>query len=174
MDPFFRNFSGWTEPIHWVLVRNFRKVWLNGSRPLFLRSPKGTPGTMTYLLCLKLRPKIPGSTSRKIRRRGVQHASWNPYPIADQNLWLYGRFFFSFPSCTALSLFLSPQSPYNTKRPLRRSHCKKRSYSIVVTRTIVFHLQITSFLGSNHFTMRLTANNLMIFFEALEDLLVEH
>ena len=34
VDPFFRNFSGWTEPIHWVLDRNFRKVWLNGSRPM--------------------------------------------------------------------------------------------------------------------------------------------
>ena len=34
VDPFFRNFSGWTEPIHWVLDRNFRKVWLNGSCPL--------------------------------------------------------------------------------------------------------------------------------------------
>ena len=33
VDPFFRNFSGWTEPIHWVLDRNFRKVWLNGSHP---------------------------------------------------------------------------------------------------------------------------------------------
>ena len=32
MDPFFRNFSGWTEPIHWVLDRNFRNFWLNGSR----------------------------------------------------------------------------------------------------------------------------------------------
>ena len=32
-DPFFRNFSGWTEPIHCVLDRNFRKFWLNGSRP---------------------------------------------------------------------------------------------------------------------------------------------
>ena len=30
---FFRNFSGWTEPIHWVLDRNFRKFWLNGLRP---------------------------------------------------------------------------------------------------------------------------------------------
>ena len=29
-----RFFSGWTEPIHWVLNRNFRKVWLNGSRPI--------------------------------------------------------------------------------------------------------------------------------------------
>ena len=36
VDPFFRNFSGWTEPIHWVLDRNFRKFWLNGSRPQFL------------------------------------------------------------------------------------------------------------------------------------------
>ena len=34
MDQFFRNFSRWTEPIHWVLDRNFRKFWLNGSRPL--------------------------------------------------------------------------------------------------------------------------------------------
>ena len=33
VDPFFGNFSGWTEPIHWVLERNFRKFWLNGSRP---------------------------------------------------------------------------------------------------------------------------------------------
>ena len=31
--PFFRNFSGWTEPIYWALDRNFRKFWLNGSRP---------------------------------------------------------------------------------------------------------------------------------------------
>ena len=29
----FRNFSGWTEPIHSVSDGNFRKVWLNGSRP---------------------------------------------------------------------------------------------------------------------------------------------
>ena len=34
VDPFFRNFSGWTEPIDWVLDRNFRKFWLNGSRPV--------------------------------------------------------------------------------------------------------------------------------------------
>ena len=33
VDQFFRNFSGWTEPIHWILDRNFRKFWLNGSRP---------------------------------------------------------------------------------------------------------------------------------------------
>ena len=33
VDRFFRNFSGWTEPIHSVLDRNFRKFWLNGSRP---------------------------------------------------------------------------------------------------------------------------------------------
>ena len=35
VDQFFRNFSGWTEPIHWVLDRNFRIFWLNGSRPWF-------------------------------------------------------------------------------------------------------------------------------------------
>ena len=31
-------------------------------------------------------PKIPGGTSRKIGW-AVQHASWKPYPISDQNLW---------------------------------------------------------------------------------------
>ena len=35
VDQFFRNFFGWTEPIHWVLDRTFRKFWLNGSRPKF-------------------------------------------------------------------------------------------------------------------------------------------
>ena len=34
VDQFFRNFSGWTEPIHWVSDRNFRKFWLNGSLAL--------------------------------------------------------------------------------------------------------------------------------------------
>ena len=40
VDRFFRNFSGWTEPIHSVLDRNFRKFWLNGSRPLSAHSPR--------------------------------------------------------------------------------------------------------------------------------------
>ena len=30
---FFRNFPGWTEPIHSLLDRHFRKFWLNGLRP---------------------------------------------------------------------------------------------------------------------------------------------
>ena len=34
VDQFFRNFSGWTEPIHWVSEPNFRKFWLNGSLAL--------------------------------------------------------------------------------------------------------------------------------------------
>ena len=41
VDQFFRNFSGWTEPIHWVLDRNFRKFWLNGSRLIGSLSKKG-------------------------------------------------------------------------------------------------------------------------------------
>ena len=45
VDPFFRNFSGWTEPIHWVLDRNFRKFWLNGSRPWRLDSKIRFPAT---------------------------------------------------------------------------------------------------------------------------------
>ena len=40
VDPFFRNFSGLTEPIHWVLDRNFRKFWLNGSRPFCFHTRK--------------------------------------------------------------------------------------------------------------------------------------
>ena len=32
VDRFFRNFSGWDEPIHSVLDRNFRKFWRNESR----------------------------------------------------------------------------------------------------------------------------------------------
>ena len=35
VDPFFR--ITWTEPIHWVLNRNFRKFWLNWSRPLRIK-----------------------------------------------------------------------------------------------------------------------------------------
>ena len=50
VDPFFRNFSGWTEPIHWVLDRNFRKVWLNGSRPVCLN----TYGTFDALILWKI------------------------------------------------------------------------------------------------------------------------
>ena len=45
VDPFFRNFSGLTEPIHWVLDRNFRKFWLNGSRPWRLDSKIRFPAT---------------------------------------------------------------------------------------------------------------------------------
>ena len=33
VDQFFQNFSVFTEPIHCVLDRNFRKFWLNGSCP---------------------------------------------------------------------------------------------------------------------------------------------
>ena len=52
VDRFFRNFSGWTEPIHSVLDRNFRKFWLNGSRPLFAV----WVGLVRFLFC-KLRIK---------------------------------------------------------------------------------------------------------------------
>jgi len=34
VDRLFRNFSGWTEPIHSVLDRNFLKFWLNRSHPI--------------------------------------------------------------------------------------------------------------------------------------------
>ena len=34
VDQFFRNFSGWTEPIHWVLDRNFRKFLAEWIAPM--------------------------------------------------------------------------------------------------------------------------------------------
>ena len=80
------------------------------------------------------------------------------------NEQLYGRglsSFFPLP-ITPRALFFFLPSPPTTQRGLcgGSSRCfKKRSYSI---------------LGSNHFTMRLTANNLIIYFEARKDLLVEH
>ena len=62
VDPFFRNFSGWTEPIHWVLDRNFRTFWLNGSRSLFTHdrsiSSLCSHGTFERLgleICVRLR-----------------------------------------------------------------------------------------------------------------------
>ena len=43
VDQFFQNFSGWTEPIHWVLDQNFRKFWLNASRPMVRSFPNQFP-----------------------------------------------------------------------------------------------------------------------------------
>ena len=46
IDQFFRNFSGWAEPIHWVLDRNFQKFWSNGLPPKVLASkPASTFGS---------------------------------------------------------------------------------------------------------------------------------
>ena len=50
VDLFFRNSCGWTEPIHWVLDRNFRKFWLNGSHP------KGPNSVMTIPFILSGSP----------------------------------------------------------------------------------------------------------------------
>ena len=77
-------------------------------------------------------------------------------------IWQRPLFFLPLPSVPRALSFRSPQSPYNTKRPLRRRESlflKKRSYSI---------------LDANHFIMRMTAKNLIIYFEARKDLLVEH
>ena len=77
-------------------------------------------------------------------------------------IWQRPLFFLSPSHRTPRALFFFLPSPPTTQRVLcgRENHCfKKRSYSI---------------LGSNHFTMRLTANNLIIYFEARKDLLVEH
>ena len=52
VDPFFRNFCGWTEPIHWVLDRNFRKFWLNVSRRwCYWKPPSGDGYFLGYWGC---------------------------------------------------------------------------------------------------------------------------
>ena len=50
VDRFFRNLSGWTEPIHSVLDRNFRKFWL---WLIFVMDSPGTVLTtvMTHTHC---------------------------------------------------------------------------------------------------------------------------
>ena len=57
VDPFFRNFSGWTEPIHWVLDRNFRKFWSNGSRPLICHHSNAHSCRIQICAWLKLQTK---------------------------------------------------------------------------------------------------------------------
>ena len=77
-------------------------------------------------------------------------------------IWQIPLFFRSPSHRTPRALFFFLPSPPTAQRGLcgGENHCfKKRYYSI---------------LGSNHFTMRLTANNLIIYFEARKDLLVEH
>ena len=78
-------------------------------------------------------------------------------------IWQRSLFFLSPSHRTPRALFFFLPSPPTTQRDLRggeNHYFKKRSYSI---------------LGSNHFTMRLTANNnLIVYFEVRKDLLVEH
>ena len=78
VDPFFRNFSSWTEPIHWVLDRNFRKVWLNGSRPMWPFGLDGVvlnslaPAALMLWLKDKRQRQRPSSTINQgaLRQRG--------------------------------------------------------------------------------------------------------
>ena len=54
LEQLFRNFSGWTEPIHWVSERIFREFWLNGSRlrPGIRKPPQGSqPLTLEQGYC---------------------------------------------------------------------------------------------------------------------------
>ena len=55
----------------------------------------------------KNEPKILGGTSRKIGW-GVQHASWNPYPISDQKLWFSLPYFRPDQKCNTLFQTWSP------------------------------------------------------------------
>ena len=49
----FRNFSGWTEPVHRVLDPSFRKFWSNGSRPWALKS-----GILAAIIAIR-NPEVP-------------------------------------------------------------------------------------------------------------------
>ena len=55
MDPLFRNSSVWTKLIHSVLDQNFRKIWLNGSRPTCAKQYQHLHHNilcLAWLLCL--------------------------------------------------------------------------------------------------------------------------
>ena len=80
VDPFFRNFSGWTEPIHWVLDRNFRKFSSNGSRPRKM-------GARLEISSFALKQPAPASSGRnsrfailrtKLRHRLRHKLTWAP------------------------------------------------------------------------------------------------
>ena len=65
VDPFFRNFSGWTEPIHWVLDRNFRTFWLNGSRPQITRYKNKRKKEKEFYMDWKLERSLSEMTCKK-------------------------------------------------------------------------------------------------------------
>ena len=75
--PLFQNFSGWTEPIHWVLDRNFRKFWLNGS------CPTSSSSETQELQCTS----VPAGTMRYFRAK-VYFKGWR----APENLFLSNQF----------------------------------------------------------------------------------
>ena len=47
---------------------------------------------MTPYLCIKYDENLPGVLPEKLGV-GMRHASWNPYPISDQNLWFFLPYF---------------------------------------------------------------------------------
>ena len=69
MDQFLGNFSGCTEPIHWVLDRNFRKFWLNGLRP-WLPHPSCKRGHIRMRDCMNRWVTPPN--------KAVTSPSWSP------------------------------------------------------------------------------------------------
>ena len=103
VDPFFRNFSGWTEPIHWVLDRNFRKVWLNGSRPFLPTGISfffvceetlwGEGGYSFYCLCCSLHFTI--SLFLTLKPRAFIYSGTPPYGhlVNTVTFFYYGHFF---------------------------------------------------------------------------------
>ena len=115
VDPFFRNFSGWTEPIHWVLDRNFRKFWLNGSRPLSPGPRGSSPRSLLFFapffparLVFPLPPQqsAPGSLRMRVT------PPWNVYKANCDHDWEgYPFWQTGLPTLTGHSTYHEPWFP---------------------------------------------------------------
>ena len=121
VDPFFRNFSGWTEPIHWVLDRNFRKVWLNGSRP---SSPCQWLGNLDHMT---VNPDIFQNGGRRRKTEQYKFAiTW----LADLTYFIWGNQKTTFIDFSRLRranfTLLSPDKRIRSCQPrARMPTCKK-------------------------------------------------
>ena len=107
VDPFFRNFSGWTEPIHWVLDRNFRKFWLNGSRPM-----------CGYCLSATnhIRYWVTSSNTRFLLGFDISQSRSTRYPLPVGSMWYFS--FFSMPLLYTQVMICAEQSLIWSQRAL--------------------------------------------------------
>jgi len=106
---FFRNFSGWTEPIHSVLDRNFRKFWLNGLRPVFWLESCVSQQTKGFKMAGKeSREYFPMPWMRAFRRY-IFISNWVEY---CSNYKIKGKFGFAFhitDNSAQITIILAPK-----------------------------------------------------------------